>query len=171
MSKTSLKIIVLVMAALMMQAMGIGAVLRAKTVTGTVVSSTDNEPLIGATIQLEGAQGTGTITDFEGNFSIEANEDGETEVIAAVTADDGFEYYVVEVPDLYESLTRYGRIVCNVTYVEADEEVEEEEDIDEDADEDEDADAEEDDEEEAPDEEEVSETTDETSDEEDGEER
>ncbi|MBO6192674.1 MAG: hypothetical protein J6O00_00665 [Clostridiales bacterium] len=104
-------------------------------------------------------------------FSIETNEDGETDVIAAVTADDGFEYYVVEVPDLYESLTRYGRIVCNVTYVEADEEVEEEEDIDEDADEDEDADAEEDDEEEAPDEEEVSETTDETSDEEDGEER
>jgi len=83
MSKTSLKIIVLVMAALMMQAMGIGAVLRAKTVTGTVVSSTDNEPLIGATIQLEGAQGTGTITDFEGNFSIEANE-GQTLVVSYI---------------------------------------------------------------------------------------
>ena len=39
MSKTSLKFVVLVMAMLMMQAMGIETALSAKTVTGTVVSS------------------------------------------------------------------------------------------------------------------------------------
>ena len=83
MSKTSLKFIVLVMAMLMAQAMGMGAALSAKTVTGTVTSSADNEPLIGATIQVEGAQATGTITDFEGNFTIEANE-GQTLVVSYI---------------------------------------------------------------------------------------
>ena len=39
-------------------------------VTGQVVDQ-DGEPLIGATIKLKGAQ-TGVITDFDGNFSIEA---------------------------------------------------------------------------------------------------
>ena len=83
MSKTSLKFIVLVMAMLMMQAMGIGTALSAKTVTGTVVSSTDKEPLIGATIQMEGAQASGTITDFEGNFKIDVNE-GQTLVVSYI---------------------------------------------------------------------------------------
>jgi len=82
MSKTSLKFVVLVMAMFMMQAMGMGAALSAKTISGTVVSSTDNEPLIGATVQLEGVQG-GTITDFEGNFKIEANE-GQTLVVSYI---------------------------------------------------------------------------------------
>ena len=83
MSKTSLKFVVLVMAMLMMQAMGIETALSAKTVTGTVVSSADNEPLIGATIQIEGAQATGTITDFEGNFTIDANE-GQTLLVSYI---------------------------------------------------------------------------------------
>ncbi len=83
MSKTSLKFIVLIMVAFMMQAMGIGAALSAKTVTGTVVSSTDNEPLIGATIQVENIQAVGTITDFEGNFKIDANE-GQTLVVSYI---------------------------------------------------------------------------------------
>ncbi len=83
MRKTSLKFIVLIMAALMMQAMGIGAALSAKTVTGTVVSSADSEPLIGATIQIDGVQTTGAITDFEGNFKIDANE-GQTLVVSYI---------------------------------------------------------------------------------------
>ena len=83
MSKTSLKFVVLIMAVLMMQAMGIETALSAKTVTGTVVSSADNEPLIGATIQIEGAQATGTITDFEGNFTIDANE-GQTLLVSYI---------------------------------------------------------------------------------------
>jgi hypothetical protein len=80
-------------------------------------------------------------------FVVETDEDGQTTVIAAVNTDDGFEYYTVELPDLYESLTRYGRVVWNVTNVEADdediddeededdEELEDEEDRDEDEDE------------------------------------
>lgn len=77
-------------------------------------------------------------------FVVETDEDGQTEVTAAVATDDGFEYYVVEIPDLYDSLTRYGRIVWNVTFVEADEE--DDEDTDEDTDEDIDEDADEEDE-------------------------
>ena len=82
MRKTTLKIIALFVTMLTMQAMGMGAALSAKTISGTVVSSTDNEPLIGATVQLEGVWG-GTITDFEGNFKIEANE-GQTLVVSYI---------------------------------------------------------------------------------------
>lgn len=70
-------------------------------------------------------------------FTVETDDDGETEVVAVVSGDGGFEYYTVEVPYLYDSLTRYGRIVLNVTYVEADEEADE--DTEEDSDEDEDS--------------------------------
>ncbi|MCB0594372.1 MAG: TonB-dependent receptor [Phaeodactylibacter sp.] len=50
-------------------ATGMSAQLR--TVTGTV-SSTDGEPLIGATVLVDNSASRGTITDFNGNFSIEA---------------------------------------------------------------------------------------------------
>ena len=40
-------------------------------VTGQVVDQ-DGEPLIGATVKVKGAQ-TGTVTDFNGNFSLDAN--------------------------------------------------------------------------------------------------
>lgn len=76
-------------------------------------------------------------------FVVETDDDGESVVTAAVVTDDGFEYYVVEMPDLYESLTRYGRVVWNVTFVEVDEEdVDDEEDIEDDEEEDEDEDEE-----------------------------
>lgn len=48
--------------------------LSAKTVTGTVVSAIDHEPLIGATVQVLGTQ-TGTVTDLDGAFSVEVNDD------------------------------------------------------------------------------------------------
>lgn len=48
--------------------------LEAKTVTGKVVSAVDNEPLIGATVQVQGTQG-GTVTDLDGNFTLEASDD------------------------------------------------------------------------------------------------
>ena len=82
MSKESLKFVVLIVAMLTMQAMGMASALSAKTVTGTVVSSTDNEPLIGATIQVEGAQ-AGAVTDFDGNFEVKANE-GQTLVVSYI---------------------------------------------------------------------------------------
>ncbi len=50
--------------------------LYAKIVKGTVVSASDGEPLIGATVRVQGSQ-TATITDLDGHFSINA-EDGQT---------------------------------------------------------------------------------------------
>ena len=43
------------------------AALSAKTVTGVVTSATDNEPLIGVTVKVEGSA-SGTITDFDGSI-------------------------------------------------------------------------------------------------------
>jgi len=40
-----------------------------QTVSGTVVSAADNEPVIGATVRVKG-QSAGTVTDFDGKFSI-----------------------------------------------------------------------------------------------------
>lgn len=40
-----------------------------QTVSGTVTSATDNEPVIGATVKVKGQSG-GTITDIDGKFSI-----------------------------------------------------------------------------------------------------
>lgn len=56
--------------------------LSAKTVTGTVLSESDNEPLVGATVIVQGRQG-GTVTDLDGKFSIEA-EDGQFLVVSYV---------------------------------------------------------------------------------------
>ena len=54
----------------------------AKTVTGKVLSASDNEPLLGATVIVQGKQG-GSVTDLDGNFSIEAN-DGQTLVVSYI---------------------------------------------------------------------------------------
>ena len=80
MRRTSLKFVALVVALFTMQAM-FGA-LMAKPISGKVVSATDGEPLIGATVQVQGAQ-TGTVTDFDGNFTVNA-EEGQTLVISYV---------------------------------------------------------------------------------------
>ena len=63
---------------LVFQAMlGIGAgVLNAQTVKGTVISGTDNEPLIGASVMVQGTK-DGTVTDLDGNFTIAA-KNGQT---------------------------------------------------------------------------------------------
>ncbi|HVN57626.1 MAG TPA: TonB-dependent receptor [Bacteroidales bacterium] len=44
-----------------------------KTVTGTVTGADDNQPVIGATVQIKGTS-TGVATDVNGNFSISAAE-------------------------------------------------------------------------------------------------
>ena len=82
MSKFSLKFVALVVAMFTMQAMGVGSTLSAKVVVGKVVSAIDGEPLIGATVQVDGTS-TGTITDFEGDFKIEAKE-GQTLVVSYI---------------------------------------------------------------------------------------
>ena len=48
--------------------------LSAKTVTGTVTSASDGEPLIGVTIKVQGVANSGTITDFDGKYSINVDE-------------------------------------------------------------------------------------------------
>ena len=80
MRRTSLKFVLFIVALFTMQAM-FGA-LMAKPISGKVVSATDGEALIGATVQVQGTQ-TGTVTDFDGNFTLYA-EDGQTLVISYV---------------------------------------------------------------------------------------
>lgn len=45
----------------------------ARTVTGTVTSAVDGEPLIGVTVLVQG--GTGVATDFDGKYSVEVPDD------------------------------------------------------------------------------------------------
>jgi len=80
MRRTSLKFALLIVTLFTMQAM-FGA-LMAKPISGKVVSATDGEALIGATVQVQGTQ-TGTVTDFDGNFTLNA-EEGQTLVISYV---------------------------------------------------------------------------------------
>ena len=80
MRRTSLKFGLFIVALFTMQAM-FGA-LMAKPISGKVVSATDGEALIGATVQVQGTQ-TGTVTDFDGNFTLNA-EEGQTLVISYV---------------------------------------------------------------------------------------
>lgn len=47
----------------------VGLALAQTTVKGTVVTYEENEPIIGASIQVVGATNVGTITDVNGNFS------------------------------------------------------------------------------------------------------
>ena len=70
--------VALVALMLAFQAMlGIGAgVLNAQTVKGTVISGSDNEPLIGASVMVEGTR-NGAVTDLDGNFAISA-KNGQT---------------------------------------------------------------------------------------------
>ena len=57
--------------------LGIGAgVLNAQTVKGTVISGSDNEPLIGASVLVQGTK-VGAVTDLDGNYTIEA-KNGQT---------------------------------------------------------------------------------------------
>lgn len=71
-------------ACLLFPAIGVlqGAALYAKIVKGTVTSATDGEALMGATVKVLGSQ-TGTVTDLDGKFSLEA-KDGQTLVVSYI---------------------------------------------------------------------------------------
>ncbi|WP_028909478.1 SusC/RagA family TonB-linked outer membrane protein [Prevotella sp. AGR2160] len=58
------------------------ATLSAKIVKGTVISATDGEPLIGASVKVVGSQAA-AITDLDGNFTIDVNN-GQTLTISYV---------------------------------------------------------------------------------------
>lgn len=64
-----------------MNVLGTGS-LQAKTVTGTVTSATDQEPLIGVSVVIQGS-GSGSVTDFNGNYSVKA-EKGQTIVFSYI---------------------------------------------------------------------------------------
>lgn len=84
-----------------------------KTVTGTVTSGADGTPLIGATVLVKGT-GEGTITDIDGNFSLQAPSTGSVLVISFT----GYESQEVNIAglsvinvSLAESTTRLAEIV------------------------------------------------------------
>ena len=50
----------------------VGMVLAQNKISGTVVSAEDGEPVIGATVMIQGTK-VGTVTDIDGNFTLSAN--------------------------------------------------------------------------------------------------
>lgn len=58
-----------------------------RTISGTVVDTESGEPLIGATVFDREDQSRGTITDFDGNFTLEISDDAQVLVVRYV----GFE--------------------------------------------------------------------------------
>ena len=49
----------------------VGTALAQTKITGTVISGDDGEPIIGASIVVEGVSGAGAITDIDGHFTID----------------------------------------------------------------------------------------------------
>ena len=48
-----------------------GTALAQTKITGTVISGDDGEPIIGASVVVQGATGAGAITDIDGHFTID----------------------------------------------------------------------------------------------------
>ena len=63
--------------------LSIGMALAQTTVSGTVVSSDDGEPVIGASVMVKGTQ-TGSVTDIDGHFSFSSPQDNPQLVISYV---------------------------------------------------------------------------------------
>jgi TonB-linked SusC/RagA family outer membrane protein len=63
--------------------LSIGAVLAQTTVSGTVISSEDNEPVIGASVMIKGTS-TGTVTDIDGRYTISSPQSNPQLVISYV---------------------------------------------------------------------------------------
>ena len=64
----------LILSTLLLFMMAIVAQAQTITVHGTVLSSADDEPLIGASVISDVAGSTGVATDFDGNFSLTVPE-------------------------------------------------------------------------------------------------
>ena len=64
--------------------LGIGmATAQTTKVTGTVISADDNEPIIGASIVVKGTM-VGTVTDYDGNFTLEVPSNGKVLIVSYV---------------------------------------------------------------------------------------
>lgn len=59
-------------------------VAQRRIITGTVISSEDGEPLIGATLVLAGDESKGVITDVDGKFSMEVDSDYKIMTVAYI---------------------------------------------------------------------------------------
>lgn len=59
-------------------------VAQRRIITGTVISSEDGEPLIGATLVIAGDESKGVITDVDGKFSMEVEPDYKTMTVAYI---------------------------------------------------------------------------------------
>jgi hypothetical protein len=57
------------------------AVAQKTTVTGTVLSSEDGEPIVGASVMVKGTT-VGTITDIDGHFELEVPSSARTMVFS-----------------------------------------------------------------------------------------
>lgn len=58
------------------------AVAQQRTISGTIVSSEGNEPLIGATITVKGAETRGTVTDVNGKYTLQIEAKDKILVVA-----------------------------------------------------------------------------------------
>ena len=61
----------------------IGLAFAQTNVSGTVISADDGEPVIGASVMIEGTK-TGGVTDIDGHFSISSPKSNPTLVISYV---------------------------------------------------------------------------------------
>ena len=59
------------------------AIAQSSNATGRVLSAEDNEPIVGATVQIEGTD-TGTITDLDGKFTINVPSSAQILVISFI---------------------------------------------------------------------------------------
>lgn len=59
--------------------LSLGMALAQTQVSGTITSSEDGSPVIGASIKVAGTQ-TGTVTDVDGNFSLNAPANAKLEI-------------------------------------------------------------------------------------------
>ena len=59
--------------------LSIGMALAQTQVTGTVTSSEDGMPIVGASVRVVGTK-TGTVTDIDGNFALTVPADAKVEV-------------------------------------------------------------------------------------------
>ena len=60
------------------------AIGQTMTVRGNVISKTDGEPIIGASVYVTGNTTTGTLTDFDGNFMLEVPQNTESITISYI---------------------------------------------------------------------------------------
>lgn len=87
---------------------------QTKTVTGSVISAEDGEPIIGASVVLTGTT-TGIITDFDGNFSLNVPENASTLTVSFV----GMETQTVNIGKgkIYVTLSSNNQVLDEVMVV------------------------------------------------------